>query len=268
MKAIAILAGSLVVLLAGQPPNQDEYDQSTGNKCGMAGTASSAAGKTLNQLKNRYRSPTAQAFDADVSLAALLAPGDDVDRFDDQKAAKVSGYVVGVKSGGKEACNCEATAPVDRDTHIELALSKNAPETQRVIVEVTPRLRAQMKAQAVDWTTATLQKKLQGKWVEVSGWLLFDSMHVAEAENTNPGGNKNWRATCWEIHPITAMNVLTAPPANAAVVSPQVLAAFHRTHARQTARDAKKKSALQKRNQELLGQFDKAELEEEKDHPE
>jgi hypothetical protein len=263
-----VVVGALVLLLAGQVPDQDDYVQSTGKKCGMDGTASSTPGKTLNQNKNRWNAPPAEAFDDEVTLAALLLPGDDVDRFNDKKAAKISGYVVGVKVGGKETCNCEAAAPVDRDTHIELALSKDATEIQRVIVEVTPRLRAQMNAKGVNWSTAALQRKLKGKWITVSGWLLFDTMHIKEAENTNPGGDKNWRATCWEIHPITAMDVMDAPPADAALISQKALKAMHGTHARLTARDAAKRAALQKRNEEMLEEFDEAEREEEKDHPE
>ena len=76
-----------------------------------------------------------------MSLPALLAPGKDVKRFDQEKAARISGFVINVKSGGSESCNCGATNPDERDTHIELCLAAAAPETQRVVAEVTPRLR-------------------------------------------------------------------------------------------------------------------------------
>jgi hypothetical protein len=52
---------------------------------------------------------------------------------------------VRVKAGSKETCNCHATNPIDLDTHIELALSGSATRVQRVVVEVTPRIRKQMK---------------------------------------------------------------------------------------------------------------------------
>jgi hypothetical protein len=52
-----------------------------------------------------------------------------------------------------------------------------------------------MLDQDVDWSTDTLRdqntanpKSICHKWVEVSGWMMFDTMHVNEAENTNPGG--------------------------------------------------------------------------------
>ncbi len=46
------------------------------------------------------------------------------------------------------------------------------------------------------------------KKVRVTGWMFFDSDHNTEAENTNPGGPKNWRATSWEVHPVTGFEVI------------------------------------------------------------
>jgi hypothetical protein len=93
-----------------------------GQSCPPAGTAKSDAGKALNRLKNRDNAPSASQIDADVSLASILAPGDDVDRFDEQKGAKIVGFVIDVKPGGKKTCNCEATGEPHKDTHIELTL--------------------------------------------------------------------------------------------------------------------------------------------------
>ncbi|MDQ2859229.1 MAG: hypothetical protein M3T55_00550 [Pseudomonadota bacterium] len=40
------------------------------------------------------------------------------------------------------------------------------------------------------------------------GWLLFDTSHVGEAVNSAPNNPADWCKTVWEIHPITAMQVL------------------------------------------------------------
>jgi hypothetical protein len=225
----------------------------------------SAKGKTLNEKKNRYVGPTAAEIDTQVTLAAMLAPGDDVDRFDESKGGTITGFVVDVKVGGKETCNCGAVKPIDRDTHIDLALSEHAPSTQHVIVEVTPRLRAKMGS---GWTTEELsnpQTGIKGKWVEVSGWLLFDVMHINEAENTNPGDSHNWRATCWEIHPITSIKKLSAAPPELHGLHPDVLHTFHLMQAAALNRNAEAKTNLKARNAKLLEGFHKDELEE--DHP-
>jgi len=50
---------------------------------------------------------------------------------------------------------------------------------------------------------------LVGQRVRFEGWLMFDIEHDEESENTSPGRPVNWRATAWELHPVTAIHVLT-----------------------------------------------------------
>jgi hypothetical protein len=265
--------GLAVFAASGLAQAQDVITQSDGKQCGLSGTAKSASAKALDSKKNRYVAPGAADIDPNVSMAAMLAPsGDsgDAGRFDDSRGATVTGFVVNVKLGGTETCNCGATGAVDRDTHIELGLSAGAPENQRVIVEVTPRLRAKMAQQGVDWSSATLAGNgaggIKGKWVEVTGWLLFDSMHVGNAENTNPGNPKNWRATCWEIHPITDIRIVGAspdqPPGNALVLHPDVLKAFHAVRTKESTKSGGQ-AKLAKQNRKTIRKFDPSELENE-----
>ena len=87
-------------------------------------------------------------------------------------------------------------------------IKKDVNEKHFLIVEVTPRVRKQQAARGIDWSTDTLKRRLTHHWVRFRGWLLFDSEHVNEAENTNPGNKRNWRATCTEIHPVFAINVV------------------------------------------------------------
>jgi hypothetical protein len=63
-------------------------------------------------------------------------------------------------------------------------------------------------AQGIDWETSTLKRTINGRCVRISGWMLFDSEHKGQAENTAPGNSADWRATAWEIHPITSLEVL------------------------------------------------------------
>lgn len=219
--ALFIILALAVSIHQSIAANFDVITFSDGTKCGLLGTAGSPAGKSLSSLKNRYNNPIQTDIKSTVSLVAMLKPGDDLSRFKSSWAAKIRGYVIDVKLGGhSEVCNCGERKPEDRDTHIELALTPNAPENQRIIVEVTPRLRQIMFAQGVDWSTKTLsgnnpanpKGSINHKWVEVTGWMMFDTMHAGEAENTNPGGAGNWRASGWEIHPITSLTVLPNPP--------------------------------------------------------
>ncbi|GAC1648034.1 MAG: hypothetical protein NVS4B3_03030 [Gemmatimonadaceae bacterium] len=191
------------------------------NSCPLEGDPSPNGSKyaelvRLNLRKNRFTSPAQADVDTTVTLERILMPGDDRTRFDESRAAVIEGYVVDARVGGVETTNCRTTDPSHRDTHIEIALSLSAAPNERVIVEVTPRWRAQLQAAGIDWTTVGLQTLLTGKRVRVRGWLLFDTEHAQQAEHTSPGGPTNWRATAWEIHPVTGIELLAgrdlAPP--------------------------------------------------------
>jgi hypothetical protein len=265
MRAVFLIAVSLGTVLLTLGAARLAEDLTTirlnGQDCGPDGTATSEAGKELNRFKNRFQIPTEDDIDTEVSLPAMLAPGNDINRFDAKRAARIQGIVVNVLVGGnKETCNCGATAADQRDTHIELALAEGAPPTQRVIVEVSPRIR-KLKG-TTGWTTPALKEQWKGKWVEVTGWLMFDTMHVDGAENTNPGGDMNWRATCWELHPLTGIKALDSPPPLSNEFRPASLTALHGLHAAHVAQTPKGRDAIVKRNKDYLSKFKQEELEE------
>ena len=164
-----------------------------------------ASKRTLITLKNRTAIPGAADFDPSVTLERLLQSGDDTRRWSSTNAASIRGYVVAVKRAGIESAN--RFSLTERDAHIEVALRRDAPPNERMILEITPLLRQWAKARGLDWSTETLHRTLVGRHCRFEGWLLFDTEHVEESENTNPGGRDNWRATAWEIHPITAIAV-------------------------------------------------------------
>jgi hypothetical protein len=184
----------------------------TYNGCPMEGDARSQAVRALNRLKNRYTAPTPEQTNPKITLAAILAPGNDIGRWKVKDGAQILGYVYDVKPGGIETVNCHARDLASRDTHIELVLDPmNTGAAKRMIVEVTPRWRVLILAQGEDWSTRALRDKFLGRWVQVTGWMLFDVEHKNEAENTAPGRPRNWRATAWEIHPVTAIEVVQRP---------------------------------------------------------
>ena len=178
---------------------------------GNPGGARASFYRERNRLKNRSAVPRDADLDSTVTLARLVGSGsDDSRKFDETRAAEVTGFVLHVKPGGRsETTNCRKTDPVHRDTHIELTLSPtDTLETRRVIAEVTPRWRAALEAAGVDWSTDALQQAIEGRWVRLRGWLFFDAEHRGEARNTAPGNPEDWRATVWEIHPITRLTVV------------------------------------------------------------
>jgi len=96
--------------------------------------------------------------------------------------------------------------------HIVIVEKKSYTKSKyHVIVEITPRLRNKVFEKLGVENNKELRKKLIGMKVKVTGWLLFDEEHRLESFNIDPKdnkGRKNWRATCWEIHPITNIEVV------------------------------------------------------------
>src|SRR5262245_24059909 len=87
--------------------------------CPPEGDARGVKTQHQNVLKNRHEAPVASDMDAAATLDALLQSGDDLDRWDHGRGA--------VYKGGVETTNCHATNEIDQDTHIELALTEDAP---------------------------------------------------------------------------------------------------------------------------------------------
>lgn len=175
--------------------------------CPSVGIALTSRARNLHRLKNRTAFPQAADFDSRVTLDALLQRGDDSNRWSNDRAARVQGYVIDVAYARAEATNC--FSPCRRDIHIAISTRKDAsPKTEQVIVEVTPNLRDWATGQGIDWSEQTLQQQLVGHWCEFEGWLYFDVGHAEEAENTAANRVGNWRGSAWEIHPVTKITVI------------------------------------------------------------
>ena len=173
-------------------------------RCPASGVSFAANKAALSRLKNRDAAPRAEDFDPRATLAAMLEPGDDRARFSVARAARIEAYVVAVAAAKVEAANCYAR----RDIHIDGAARADAPLAERVVLEVTPRWRDAMRRRGEDWSADTLRRELTGRLCRFEGWLFFDAGHADESENIAPGRRGNWRATAWEIHPVTRIEVL------------------------------------------------------------
>lgn len=174
--------------------------------CPAGGCAPTRAARELAALKNRDSRPRSTDFDERVSLDALLAPGDDRARFDQLRAARIEGYVISVSGARPEAANCFSFTR--RDVHIHVAARPDAPMRQSVVVEITPRSADAARTRGEDWSADSLRRALHGRRCRFEGWLMFDREHADESENTAPGNPVNWRATAWELHPVTRVEVL------------------------------------------------------------
>lgn len=184
-----------------------------GEKCGPHGSARPGTKEyDQNVFKNRFDFPKAADFNKSITLEKMMKARETEAGFNQSTAVEVEGYVFDVKKGGVETCNCKTTETLFRDTHIELTLNESETGKEfRVIVEVTPRIRQMLEEQGIDWTTEGLKNSIKGKYVRIQGWLFFDISHRTESFADDPDdniGRKNWRASSWEIHPITSIEIL------------------------------------------------------------
>jgi len=169
------------------------------NYCPASGVAWTKQRREFQQLKNRTAQPQQSDFDSSVTLEALLQPGNDQARWSSSSAARIEGYVVSISSGPLEAANCFCR----RDIHLILATRADAPSRDQVVLEVAPRMET-----TKELSLETLRRELTGRRIRFEGWLFFDALHAGESENTALGRPNNWRATAWELHPITKIEIL------------------------------------------------------------
>jgi hypothetical protein len=163
-----------------------------------------------NRLKNRFEAPT--HFARGVTLDALAAPGLDQHRWANSltKGVRITGFVAfAVKNPSGESCNCFKRDDAHSDTHIDLVQDPKDSFSlaQHVVVEVTPRMKYLARLRGLDWSTTGLQRQFSHRWVTVEGWLFWDGENARVAANTHPidPEHRNWRRTCWEVHPVTSI---------------------------------------------------------------
>lgn len=201
----------LFVVLCSNPAAFAE-PENTFHGCPAEGdaTAATQADPELNRLKNRIEFPNGYEAVPIETLIALKVPAGvskrhrdrwpaetlaDV-RSQEKRAVQVEGYLVAVKQEGPESCNCRLKQ--DRDFHMWLAGLRNGDRRQAMVIEVSPRVRAQHPR----WQLKLLRKHVDHGLVRVSGWLMLDPEHPEQVGKT--------RATLWEIHPILKIEVRDA----------------------------------------------------------
>ncbi len=181
--------------------------------CPLEGVATGIRHLESNRQKNRTTHPSPKDIDSTATISAIMKPGNDEGRWSEERGASIVGYVVEVKGASPESANCDAKDRAFRDTHIALVADPaDSRETARVIVEVTPRWRAFMAQRGQNWSSDALHRRMLHHWVRVTGWLFWDYEHADASAHTARRGANSWRATAWEIHPITGIMLCPAGP--------------------------------------------------------
>lgn len=216
----------LLLIAGGSSAVQAQSPCSQGTKyrnCKACGSATSLKGQRLNLLKNRNAKATNPH---EVTVGEIRKAANDTGHFSPNQQVWVTGFVATLDKGGMpETCNCGREDL--RDIHINIvadALERN-DKTKYVVVEITPRWQAKFNLDDSDYDAMleSVRGQIEGKWVRFEGWMMSDSYHVKESKNTASSGTPTchddgndpspcvWRATKWEVHPVTKYTVVPGP---------------------------------------------------------
>ncbi|PYS49151.1 MAG: hypothetical protein DMF68_10915 [Acidobacteria bacterium] len=189
--------------------------------CAACGTASDNKHRTLNVQKNRG---VAVMNPKKITVQEIRDPANNT-KFTPSKKVWVTGFVASIDPGGfQETCNCKRNDL--RDVHINIVAdaSEANDQTKYVVVEFTPRWEKKFGFDDSDYKAMRqkVEDQIKGKWVKFSGWMLYDFIHANASQSTAPSNpvcpndgkehtGCNWRATPWEVHPVTAFEVVNGP---------------------------------------------------------
>jgi hypothetical protein len=136
------------------------------------------------------------------------------------------GYLYAVKpetGGSGETSNCKLSQnESDVDFHIFIGFDSDlaaqiithpnsatlSDKGKSIVVEMTPHFRAAFQP---NWTSDVL-KPVRGRKVKIVGQLMVDNDHNSKKDNCGltGAGSSCWRATIWELHPVTKFQVCMA----------------------------------------------------------
>ena len=148
--------------------------------------------KTLTQIRNMNQPST---WSPNQNRSSIQGPGKE------GQPVRVMGFLWTAKREHKEACNCGQDKPglageFLTDIHMVMTDRMSDPEATSVTAEITPRVRSQ-RPNPITWTHSRITL-LRGRFIRVTGFLMLDTQHI---------NNPLVRATNWEVHPITKLEV-------------------------------------------------------------
>lgn len=197
MKSNTILRAVLITLV-GLVIGYNSYSQ-----CPPEGTATDPEHKDLNKRKNKSASiPSWTPQKVPLNMLITKSKKNDEKKFFNGAYVFTEGYLISSEEEGPESCNCNKATKAKKngDVHIYLGLVPNAPKKNCIVIEITPKY----KKLHSDYS----DNLVKNAHVRVEGYLLFDSEHKGNAANTCESCGNVWRKTCWEIHPVTKLDLI------------------------------------------------------------
>jgi hypothetical protein len=173
------------------------------DQSGIGKASPNSSEARLNILKNRRAQPTTVQ---PVSISQMLAyPAHYDSSLEASNAVVLTGQLIGTRHERGESPNCGVetdyhiwVGPIDAAHPMGARLTKaqvKARKMHAVVVELTPNIQDLHPTWGPHF-----QRRLAGKNVCISGWLLYDPAHPPQLGHT--------RGTLWEVHPITGIALL------------------------------------------------------------
>jgi hypothetical protein len=136
--------------------------------------------------------------------------------FEIVKPQSASPPATGQKVG--ESPNCHSWAERDTDWHMALVADPGETEERAVVVEPTPRTKRAnpgwtvqaAEALAIRRSPSSPRNEAGAPKVRVTGWLLLDPVHPTHIRghcSSQCAAKTFYRATLWEVHPVTKIEV-------------------------------------------------------------
>ena len=172
--------------------------------CPATGDNKAVKFQQLDSLKNRHANGGSFIFVIDINRFLALPQADstsDLNRFSNKMFARIDGYIVKVKWGGAETCECHSKDSSQLDIHIMVAKDKDHIRPEDCMVwEINRFNRADNPLLSYAYV-----QSLTGQEVTGVGWLFADIEHKQNAENSNPFNPRCERATVWELHSMSSI---------------------------------------------------------------
>lgn len=192
-RTVSVLCVAALVMLSAQTAwSSNTPVAGAFHGCATAGKPA----QNTNKLKNRATQVASPNASSIPELTSLPTTGPKVAQLA-AEGVRVEGYLAMRVQERKESCNCGD--PTLHDFHIWMVDQSGQARASAAVVEMTPRWRAANPG----WTLSALQHLINQKSrVRVTGWRYLDPNHQDQVGHT--------RASRWEIHPITKIEVANA----------------------------------------------------------
>jgi hypothetical protein len=176
--------------------------------CPAQGDATKAEIRALNEQKTRNDTPAEDDVDETVTIDGLVEPGDDSQRWQDGAAVEVVAYVVDVRDGGATSANCHSADPADHDTILEISRMRTCSTERTAVGGGDAGAAAPDGEDRRGLVDAVAARAVPAPLRLGDGLAALRRRDRGKALNTaEDAGPSIARATAWEIHPVTGLEL-------------------------------------------------------------